>query len=108
MFLWILQTTVISIVLIASIHYIFVFFKENLTIPKTKDLVNKPVQNYKKMLNIKEKTETNTDSMKSELKEYIKNLVPKNNISESPPSKKENNIDNQGNFFQGSQQYSSY
>ena len=51
MFLWILQTTVISIVLIASIHYIFVFFKENLTIPKTKDLVNKPVQNYKKMLN---------------------------------------------------------
>tara|TARA_B100001741_G_C16426873_1_gene538973 strand:- start:275 stop:601 length:327 start_codon:yes stop_codon:yes gene_type:complete len=108
MFLWILQMTVISIVLIASIHYIFVFFKENLTIPKTKDLVNKPVQNYKKMLNIKEKTETNTDSMKSELKEYIKNLVPKNNISESPPLKQENTIDNQGNFFQGNQQYSSY
>jgi len=108
MFLWILQTTVISIVLIASIHYIFVFFKENLTIPKTKDLVNKPVQNYKKMLNIKEKTETNTDSMKSELKEYIKNLVPKNSISESPPLKQETNIDSQGNFFQGNQQYSSY
>ena len=108
MFLWILQMTVISIVLIASIHYIFVFFKENLTIPKTKDLVNKPVQNYKKMLNIKEKTETNTDSMKTELKEYIKNLVPKNNISESPPLKQENPIDNQGNFFQGNQQYSSY
>ena len=108
MFLWILQMTIISIVLIASIHYIFVFFKENLTIPKTKDLVNKPVQNYKKMLNIKEKTETNTDSMKSELKEYIKNLVPKNNISESPPLKQETDIDNQGNFFQGNQQYSSY
>ena len=108
MFLWILQMTVISIVLIASIHYIFVFFKENLTIPKTKDLVNKPVQNYKKMLNIKEKMETNTDSMKSELKEYIKNLVPKNNISESPLLKQENPIDNQGNFFQGNQQYSSY
>ena len=99
---------VISIVLIASIHYIFVFFKENLTIPKTKDLVNKPVQNYKKMLNIKEKTETNTDSMKSELAEYLKNLVPKNNVSETPTPKKENTIDNQGNFFQGNQQYSSY
>ena len=95
MFLWILQMIVISIVLIASIHYIFVFFKENLTIPKTKDLVNKPVQNYKKMLNIKEKTETNTDSMKSELAEYLKNLVPKNNVSETPTPKKENTIDNQ-------------
>jgi len=108
MFLWILQMIVISIVLIASIHYIFVFFKENLTIPKTKDLVNKPVQNYKKMLNIKEKTETNTDSMKSELAEYLKNLVPKNNVSETPTPKKENTIDNQGNFFQANQQYSSY
>ena len=29
------------------------------------------------MLNIKEKTETNTDSMKSELAEYLKNLVIK-------------------------------
>ena len=55
MFLWILQMIVISIVLIASIHYIFVFFKENLTIPKTKDLVNKHVQNYKKMLKKKQK-----------------------------------------------------
>jgi flagellar basal body-associated protein FliL len=108
MFLWILQMIVISIVLIASIHYIFVFFKENLTIPKTKDLVNKPVQNYKKMLNIKEKTETNTDSMKSELAEYLKKLVPKNNVSETPTPKKENTIDNQGNFFQANQQYSSY
>ena len=108
MFLWILQMIVISIVLIASIHYIFVFFKENLTIPKTKDLVNKPIQNYKKMLNIKEKTETNTDSMKSELAEYLKNLVPKNNVSETPTPKKENTIDNQGNFFQANQQYSSY
>ena len=108
MFLWILQMIVISIVLIASIHYIFVFFKENLTIPKTKDLVNKPVQNYKKMLNIKEKTETNTDSMKSELAECLKNLVPKNNVSETPTPKKENTIDNQGNFFQANQQYSSY
>ena len=108
MFLWILQMIVIYIVLIASIHYIFVFFKENLTIPKTKDLVNKPVQNYKKMLNIKEKTETNTDSMKSELAEYLKNLVPKNNVSETPTPKKENTIDNQGNFFQANQQYSSY
>ena len=36
---------VISMFLIASIHYIFVFSKGK-TIQKTKDLVNKPIQNY--------------------------------------------------------------
>ena len=42
MFLWILQMIVISIVLIDP-FIIYLFFKENLTIPKNKDLVNKPV-----------------------------------------------------------------
>ena len=39
MFLWILQQTIISIILIVSLHYIYLFFKDNLTVPKTKDLV---------------------------------------------------------------------
>ena len=108
MLFFVIKNIFVSLIFIVSIHTIFIYFKDNLTIPKTKDLVNKPVQNYKKMLNIKEKTETNTDSMKSELAEYLKNLVPKNNVSETPTPKKENTIDNQGNFFQANQQYSSY
>ena len=46
--------------------------------------------------------------MKSELKEYIKNLVPKKSISENAPLKQDNRIDNQGDFFKDNQQYSSY
>jgi flagellar basal body-associated protein FliL len=92
MFLWILQTTIISVVLIATIHYIFLFFKNNLTIPKTKDLVNKPVENYKKMLNINEKVQTtNTDSMKDELKEYLQSLNPIKNVPNTKPLEKTKN-----------------
>ena len=37
---WILQITIISIVLIFLVHYLFNFFKSTLTVPKIKDLVN--------------------------------------------------------------------
>ncbi len=116
MFFWILQMTIISIILISSLHYIFLFFKKNLTIPKTKDLVNKPVENYKKMLNLNENenenenTNTNRDEMKSELKEYLKNLVPSKINTEKEVPKTNTNIEETGNYFQnqGQTQYSSY
>ena len=36
MLFWIIQNIIISIVLIMSIHYIYLYFKTNLTVPKTK------------------------------------------------------------------------
>ena len=49
---WIIQITIISIVLIFLVHYLFNFFKSTLTVPKIKDLVNSPTQKYENMLNI--------------------------------------------------------
>ena len=51
MLLWILQQIIISVVLIVTVHYIYIFFKNNLTVPKTKDLVKKPTQQYQKIYN---------------------------------------------------------
>ena len=59
MIFWIIQQTIISIVLIISVHYIYVFFKDNLTIPKTKDLVNKPSEQYRKYINLLMKIKKN-------------------------------------------------
>jgi len=82
MLFWIIQQTIISIVLIISVHYIYIFFKNNLTIPKTKDLVNKPSVEYEKIkneLNKFKKEETlkkkNNNEMKNELKNYLKTLT---------------------------------
>ena len=49
---WILQITIISIVLIFLVHYLFNFFKSPLTVPTIKDLVNSPTQKYESMFNI--------------------------------------------------------
>ena len=57
---WILQITIISIVLIFLVHYLFNFFKSTLTVPKIKDLVNTPIQKYENMFNIISKSNTDT------------------------------------------------
>ena len=42
----VVQMTVISLCLIAVVHYLYVFFKTTLTVPKVKDLVNRPQKQY--------------------------------------------------------------
>ena len=86
---WILQISIISLVLIILVHYLFTFFKTNLTIPKVKDLVNKPQEQYEMLFNTikntnqimgkddsaKESSNVQGNSeMKNELKNYLKEL----------------------------------
>ena len=94
---WIFQMSVISLVLIILVHYLFTFFKTNLTIPKVKDFVNKPQEQYEMLFNtiksssMVKNNETGNDSriigntdMKTELKNYLKELSnSKTNSSES-------------------------
>jgi hypothetical protein len=47
--LWIIQVTVMSAVFIFLVHHLIQYFKETLTIPKLKDLVDKPKEQYEKI-----------------------------------------------------------
>ena len=49
---WIIQITIVSIILIFLVHHLINFFKSTLTVPKIKDLVNTPTQKYENMYNI--------------------------------------------------------
>jgi len=108
---WIIQITVVSIILIFLVHHLFNFLKTTLTIPKIKDLVNSPNQKYENIYNIIKnnpnsspnsssnssdytlidllpKEEQNTN-MKSELKNFLKKQMqgsedPMNTISSGP------------------------
>ena len=42
----IIKYTLTSLILILLFHYLYDFFKNNLTIPKVKDLVDKPASAY--------------------------------------------------------------
>ena len=98
---WIIQITIVSIILIFLVHHLINFFKSTLTVPKIKDLVNTPTQKYENMYNIiKQKSNTykNEDythedythkdytlidllpkkeetTMKNELKNFLKNQL---------------------------------
>ena len=104
---WIIQSGIISLLLIFLLHYLFTFFKDNLTVPKTIDLVNKPLQQYEEILKnstIKQipketKNKHEHETMKSELKNYLNDL--KGKTSDTTPIIEVgtvNNIDNYEKF----------
>ena len=91
MIFWILQRIIVSLVLILCAHYIFIFLKTNLTTPKTRDLVNQPREKYKEMYEkinkIQEKeVKVSSNSMKDELKNYLKDLKKSNTPTENTVS----------------------
>lgn len=95
---WVIQITLISLILIFLVHHLINFFKSTLTVPKIKDLVNAPTQKYENMYNIINNSNKNLDSqndytlidllpnkdneettMKSELKNFLKSQLNNSN-----------------------------
>ena len=90
MLLFIIKWTILSFLLIFLIHYLYSFFKSTLTIPKVRDLVNKPTERYNEMIDtikyndtIKYKDNLNLNrdvNMQDELSTFLQDLK-KNNVS---------------------------
>ena len=80
-------------IIIFLLHYIYDYFKKNLTTPKVKDLVNKPQMQYQEIMEaikenkkiekkeLLEKKKEDQSTMKNELKKYMDQL----NETESIP-----------------------
>ena len=96
----IVQWVVISLILIMLVHHLFSFFKNTLTVPKIKDLVNQPSQLYKEIEetlissdrnNTVQLSSANTNNnldtkeMKDELKNFFDELS-QNKIEKQLPS----------------------
>ena len=83
MFIVAFKTAIISLVLIILVHNLYIFLKTNLTIPKIKDLVNRPNIRYEEIYNtintpVKEgKKNVSCINMKDELKKYLMTLSKK-------------------------------
>jgi hypothetical protein len=84
---WIIQITIISIILIFLVHHLINFFKSTLTVPKIKDLVNTSNKKYENMYDIIHNN-TNTSSTNNSNTSPIINdeydlveLIPKKEIS---------------------------
>ena len=87
MLLFIIKWVIISFILIILIHNIFLFLKTTLTIPKVRDLVNKPNERYNEMINTinnshkyKDIIEDNKDNMQDELSIFLQDLKKNSNV----------------------------
>ena len=98
MFTWIIQISIISIIFIYLVNHLITFFKSTLTIPKIKDLINTSNQKYQNIYDTishnsndpsytsidllpknVEESNIGTNSMKNELKSFLKKQLNENN-----------------------------
>ena len=89
MMLTIAKWTIISLVLIMLVHHLYDFLQGTLTIPKTRDLVNRPAARYREMTAALESRRTaanaETRGMKDELAAFLRDL--KKNDGPAQPSR---------------------
>ena len=90
MWYWIIKVSILSLVFIFLLHYLYSFFVSTLTVPKVKDLVTLPQEKYDKMFhslqqplqplqcmndnNDNNATATTQQSMKEDLIHFLKDL----------------------------------
>ncbi len=89
MIFWIIKWSLLSLIFIFLLHHLYSFFIDTLTIPKVKDLVNKPhdrynemftvIQNNNKSKNIQQEKnsdikQSSDDTMHNELLDFLNNI----------------------------------
>jgi hypothetical protein len=79
MWYWIFKVSVLSLIFIFLLHYLYTFFISTLTIPKVKDLVTLPQQKYDELFHSLERKKNNDGIVKS-------NLLPSSSSSSSSSS----------------------
>lgn len=105
MLLFILKWAILSFILIVLIHYLYSFFKTTLTIPKVRDLVNKPTERYNEMIDtikyndgVKSNEKINReDNMQDELSNFLQDLK-KNKVSSEIVSSNDGNSNTFSNY----------
>lgn len=63
----VLQITIASIIFICIAHYLINFFKDNLTVPKVKDLVNAPNRKYETMYDIIQQNKSSMENISTSI-----------------------------------------
>ena len=76
MLFWTVQTIIISIIFIFLVHHLITYFKQILTVPRTKDLVNSPIQKYNDMFKIISNGHVSLSSSSSPIN--VSEYLPKN------------------------------
>jgi hypothetical protein len=89
MWYWIIKVSILSLVFIFLLHYLYSFFISTLTVPKVKDLVTLPQKKYNEMF----------DSLQQQQQQQqqIQIQIPLQRINENNENNEKNVINNNNN-----------
>ena len=89
---WTVQWTVISLVLIILVHYLYSFFIDTLTVPKVKDLIHNPTERYNQIVTDTSNGHNNitptpdATKMNEELRDFLSNIKKGNQEGPTTPA----------------------
>jgi len=90
MWYWIFKVSILSLIFIFLLHYLYSFFISTLTIPKVKDLVTLPQQKYDELFNSLEQNKSSQEkNMGGNGNNGNINLLPSSSSSSSQSMKDE-------------------
>ena len=94
MWYWIIKVSILSLVFIFLLHYLYSFFISTLTVPKVKDLVTLPQKKYNEMFDLLQQQQQQQQQIQMPLQRINKN----NNINENNVINNNNNNNNNNNL----------
>lgn len=83
-----LSWSILSLSLIILLHYLYIYFIDTLTVPKVKDLISQPLEQYQQIVNDEELQ----NNAKQEIKEEIDDASMQNELTNFLNNIKENKI----------------
>jgi hypothetical protein len=89
MWYWIFKVSILSLIFIFLLHYLYSFFISTLTIPKVKDLVTLPQQKYDELFNSLEQNKYSQENKGGNGNNGNNNLLPSSSSSSSSQSMKD-------------------
>jgi hypothetical protein len=89
MWYWIFKVSILSLIFIFLLHYLYSFFISTLTIPKVKDLVTLPQQKYDELFNSLEQNKYSQENKGGNGNNGNNNLLPSSSSSSSQSMKDE-------------------
>ncbi len=95
----IFQTVFLSFIIIFLCHYLFYYLQASFTVPKVKDMINRPNEKYESIMKVVNSESSKQEDMKNELSSYINEINPNDESNKTENLISESNIPIASNDF---------
>lgn len=93
------QTVFLSFIIIFLCHYLFYYLQASFTVPKVKDMINRPNEKYESIMKVVHSESSKQEDMKNELTSFINEINPNDESNKEDAETSESNVPIASNDF---------